>query len=303
MNSDHFFAIGSTHKVCQDYALSGNYKGFYYAIVSDGCSSSPDSDFGSRILVKILEKNIKDSIDWKSNNILSIKDYIYHDRQKIFEYIIEYLKIKDDLELNSVSLDATLLYIISDGKNSIICVWGDGAFLIKYKNNYMKFVNIKYPSGYPFYINYHKDNSRLDEFISQSKVRQTDIHIEYPHLDKFITMDRIETEMNINNDRNDSTLYPIQYTIPNTGEGITENIDIESVSIISDGINSFYQTNTNDTSIVAKDLSSIDIVKKMLSYKNFNGQFVQRRMQAFQKDCKKNNIEHQDDLSVATICF
>ena len=49
--TDAFFSIGKTHMVCQDYARSGTTRaGHPYAIVCDGCSSSPDTDLGSRFL-------------------------------------------------------------------------------------------------------------------------------------------------------------------------------------------------------------------------------------------------------------
>ena len=56
--TDHLFWAGDSHKVNQDYCLSGSKSGLHYAIVSDGCSSSPDTDFGSRILAKAAENNI-----------------------------------------------------------------------------------------------------------------------------------------------------------------------------------------------------------------------------------------------------
>jgi len=48
MIADHHFCIGKTHKVCEDYATSGiTEDGVTYAIASDGCSSSKDTDFGA----------------------------------------------------------------------------------------------------------------------------------------------------------------------------------------------------------------------------------------------------------------
>ena len=58
MNADHHFWMGKTHNVCEDYAMSGTSGGVSYAIVSDGCSSSPDTDFGARILARAALKHI-----------------------------------------------------------------------------------------------------------------------------------------------------------------------------------------------------------------------------------------------------
>ncbi len=62
MNSDWFLRTGSTHKMCEDYALTndrfnpgnptapGPIIGTPFAILADGCSSSPHTDFGARLL-------------------------------------------------------------------------------------------------------------------------------------------------------------------------------------------------------------------------------------------------------------
>jgi hypothetical protein len=47
-NADSYFSIGSTHRVCQDYAA--HKAGF--AVLSDGCSSAPDTDIGARLLCR-----------------------------------------------------------------------------------------------------------------------------------------------------------------------------------------------------------------------------------------------------------
>ena len=58
MNANCAINIGSTHALCQDYALARNDGP--YVILSDGCSSSPDTDVGSRLLVKASEKIFKE---------------------------------------------------------------------------------------------------------------------------------------------------------------------------------------------------------------------------------------------------
>lgn len=50
MHADAHFERGRTHAVCQDYALAGHDDRGAWALVCDGCSSSPDSDVGARLL-------------------------------------------------------------------------------------------------------------------------------------------------------------------------------------------------------------------------------------------------------------
>lgn len=56
MQSDAFYTIGRGHSVCQDYARAGTMGAGdaphgAFGLVSDGCSSSADSDVGARLLV------------------------------------------------------------------------------------------------------------------------------------------------------------------------------------------------------------------------------------------------------------
>lgn len=56
LSADCFFALGSSHRVCQDYAVASPQGD--YVILSDGCSSVPDTDIGARLLVKAAQAYI-----------------------------------------------------------------------------------------------------------------------------------------------------------------------------------------------------------------------------------------------------
>jgi len=45
------------------------------------------------------------------------------------------------------------------------------------------------------------------------------------------------------------------------------------------------------------------VLKELGAYKNFKGQFVERRMKKMRKDFQKEGIDHYDDISVAAICM
>ena len=70
MNADSVFNIGATHAVCQDYVIArsgettfGSPNAGPYIILSDGCSSSPDTDMGARLLVKAMDQTLIRSPD------------------------------------------------------------------------------------------------------------------------------------------------------------------------------------------------------------------------------------------------
>ena len=48
-------------------------------------------------------------------------------------------------------------------------------------------------------------------------------------------------------------------------------------------------------------MSYIEILKDLLTFKNFNTHFVQRRMNKFRKNCAKKNWANGDDFSLAVI--
>src|SRR5215208_7219869 len=58
MNANSVFNIGATHAVCQDYVIARSRAphGGPYVVMSDGCSSSPDTDVGARLLVKAIDQ-------------------------------------------------------------------------------------------------------------------------------------------------------------------------------------------------------------------------------------------------------
>lgn len=116
MSTDKFFTIGKTHNVCQDYALSGEHNGISYAIVSDGCSSSPDTDFGARFLAKSCEQQILRGHNFNGERI-----------------IYEASGIARQIGLPETCLDATLICAIKDNNDAIkIYMHGDGVILGKY---------------------------------------------------------------------------------------------------------------------------------------------------------------------------
>ena len=58
MTTESIFEQGSTHEVCEDYAIQGGG----YTILADGCSNGGgpriDTDWGSRILCKAAEEHL-----------------------------------------------------------------------------------------------------------------------------------------------------------------------------------------------------------------------------------------------------
>ncbi|HET7288033.1 MAG TPA: protein phosphatase 2C domain-containing protein, partial [Pyrinomonadaceae bacterium] len=150
MNADSTINIGSTHPVCQDYVISR--KG--YVILSDGCSSSPDTDIGSRLLVKALEQLLKKPAE--------IED-LHNDAARVA------LAWANMIGLPPESVDATLMSIHVTGDDVVIACSGDGVIVLESRTGDLDVYVISSPSGYPFYPSYVHQPNRLAELVENDR--------------------------------------------------------------------------------------------------------------------------------------
>lgn len=263
MNTDCTFQIGSEHQCCEDYAISSIFGNLAYAIVCDGCSASPDVDFGARVLAmsakKILLKMMDEGDMHEPPNLFGACSIIAANR--IFE-IFPYL--------HSQALDATLNAAwVYDNKLTAV-MYGDGIFIHKKKDDYDAYL-VQLENGAPDYLSYMLDKDRMREYermcpnnkVTYKKTRITDI------------------SSSLSNPFNP---FIIQCPV--------EKGDI--IAVISDGMNSF--RNQDDSSI-----AWYDIINEFTGFKSMEGEFVQRRLNAFKRKCLKESIHHYDDISIAAI--
>lgn len=278
MNTDCAFYIGTTHEVCQDYALAGKNS----IAVSDGCSGSPRSDIGSRVL----------SIT--AMNKMTELDSLYGFDEK--ECILLARPAIKMLNIPNECLDATLLsaIIYEDALQAMCC--GDGVIAIKTKIGNMILIDSAYVDSFPFYMNYLYDATgrykNWKENYNNRKITQTVISSS----GDIISNTEVLQSSRIHDDIGLIRVLDNKIVIE-----ISAFDSVEYLAIMSDGVHSFYETVTTDTSRCNKPLSYIDIAKDLLSFKNFNTSFVQRRINKFRKNCTKKNWGNRDDLSLAVI--
>lgn len=279
MNADCYYEIGHSHTNCQDYALTGNVNdNLTYALISDGCSSSEDVDVGARILVHAAKEYL----------LTAYKEHFELPQIQASDLalpiIVTAARHVRDLMLSLVSLDCTLLIILSDGRKVNAFIYGDGGFLIKKKNGSSSIYHyVNFPSGAPYYLSY-----------LLSPVRQERYFKEFGQ-DAIIKRECIENGVTITSSI-DTRIDDFQklYNMAS----FCEEWDFEWIAATSDGINSF-QENNDDGSIV--NVEKGKMVQAFSDYKNFKGKFVERRMRRISKDCQKESITHYDDISCATI--
>lgn len=154
INTDAIFYMGDKHKVCQDYSIVGECNGIPYLIVSDGCSSSPNTDVGARILAHCAMANL---IPFFTAGYQQFGSATIRDADNICRR----------LGLDTFVLDATLLvaFQMQDG-NFKIYVYGDGVIMTR--SELGDDIDIfEFTSGAPYYLSYWLDKQRNLKYNDQ----------------------------------------------------------------------------------------------------------------------------------------
>ena len=155
MNIDAAFVIGDTHTVCQDYASSLVVEDRAYLIVSDGCSSSPHTDIGARILVRQI--------------ITCLNKGMRLQRGLLFEGLKRARGLLDQMQLPREALDCTLLVAECDSEEIRVLAVGDGVIAYDPHDGELSGVEIINPSQAPGYLNYWGDEERLRHYLQQDQ--------------------------------------------------------------------------------------------------------------------------------------
>ncbi len=276
ISADSLYIQGSSHTVCQDYTRTGSDNEiFSYGILSDGCSGSPDTDIGARFLVLETEK------------ILQNKKCIRHED---FCQVVSGAKYRgtDVFNISPLALDATLytIYVNLNHKVAYFRTSGDGLVLARKRGTQIYDVRRKhFPNGAPWYLSYSLNEGRFLRLMDEGLLLQCD------ELSLNQTTRTYETECY----RTLAVDADTRNSFSVTGGEFFELEKYDLFLIVSDGIESFVQAETK-TSIPYQE-----ILYELLDFKNFNGEFLARRLRKILKDFQKKHWTHEDDLSVAAI--
>lgn len=274
MNSDSHFQIGHSHRVCEDYALSGITKdGGYYAIVADGCSQSKEhnsnakTDVGARILAHCAVSVINEVFGYVMPSTKHIHRIIGGLTIKRAQRIIR------DLGLPQASLDATLIVAVSllHG-NPLVLFYGDGTVVFE-KDGLETQHSISYPSGAPYYLSYLLDDDRRKGYF-----------------DKFGDVYKIEKHELTNKLTAETTCE--EFSIKEDEVLFFEEAD--TVTITSDGLETFEYLRATDEPLPSE-------IAEVTTFATTNGEYVKRNMLWLASRNAKRGIGHQDDFSMASI--
>ena len=273
VNTDSAFWIGKTHRVCQDYVLAAHGQEEACIILADGCSSSPDTDIGVRLLVKSAERLLPavpvaedDRAAWEA----------YHARA--VHHAADYTR---RLDLSDACLDATLLTIkMADGAFVAGC-YGDGVVALGRRDGRIEVYTISFAASYPQYPSYLLDGARRQRWEAQPGNAKC--------VEKWVLGGVGEREAEARPSQGAVELF--------TGS----TADYRFVAVLSDGVQSFGQIERTDTTRTTLPLAAADVLVQLLAFKGGRGQFVQRRVQAFQKACQGHGWHHADDMSLGVV--
>jgi len=277
MHSDSFFTIGSTHRVCQDYAMSGRTRwGKSFAILSDGCSGSPNTDFGSRFLTRAAY--------WALNQFNnSFPSGSLHITASAFAS-----QMASSCNIEFECLDATLLMAVEGTSGEKEGVWalvfGDGVVAARHRHSHkITLYAIEFPHGYPAYVSYLLDLERLKGYVKHTQGQPALLHhyreglAEAPSPLPFFDLSSKE------------------WSIPFTCFFPSDEYDV--MALFSDGIESFNCAEKD----AQTELGLADLVGEFLSFKGHAGEFVVRRAKKAISKLKELGYSHTDDFSMAAI--
>ena len=285
MNADSAFQIGSAHAVCQDYAAVGDCVAAAptdavagaprrpYAVLSDGCSSSPDTDVGARLLVKAAERLLRTSGGPPACDLPGL----HAEAARLA------LAWAEMLGLGPQSVDATLLTAHLRGGELVVGCSGDGVVCFRTTDGALDAYSIAYPAGYPVYAAYTHQPSRLRALADAGHAR------------KEVTRLRAASA--------EESLRPTRVS---EGDAVTEVFAVAAdryrfAALFSDGVHSFFRAGGADDASRGGAVPFETVLPELVSFRNTRGAFVGRRVKGFLKDCGRRGWRHADDLSLAAL--
>lgn len=277
-HADHYFAIGSTHEVCNDYALSGASP-LPFAILSDGCSSSPDTDVGARLLAQAAQTTLIDQ---------PALDYTSMGKAIAFKAVA----LAQIMRLPLSALDATLLLAYRIDDEIIVRAYGDGAVLVQQAGKVIAFNRIEYEDNLPYYLSYEVDPIRRAEFVRLTAPYAGQVkrlsRAEPPPADASALHDGVAGQWRVPKIEEHQPFDEPSHWRYRAANGL-------AVTLFSDGIASFADTHAQ------RLLSEHDVAQTLGGFKNVNGRFLARRVKRGLRDYAKDGFVPGDDISAASL--
>lgn len=288
-HADGAFRMGRTHLVCQDYVAVAAGE-FPCVLLADGCSSSPDTDIGARLLTRsalpltiCLPEALPAADNGSADAALGWQQALdaYH-RQAVADA----RRYAEGLRLWDMALDVTLLTLVARQERWFAALFGDGVLAALNRNGCLEVTVVSYLGGYPYYPNYLADAARERALLQhKDNLRKVEVF----QLDREGGVIEQSCEVGLAN-----------APCPSVSGQVSE---YAWAAVLSDGVHSFTKLGEPGTGCANIPVPLPDMLRELLAFKTMGGQFAQRRMQRFQQQCAARGWQHHDDISMGVICF
>lgn len=276
MGADFCFRMGANHTICQDYAASGTgVNGHPYALVSDGCSGSAFTDYGSRFLVQAARLHLT-TPHFSVNVPLDSLEHGY--------LLSDARLMAQAAGLPRQCLDATLIRAMVMGDEIWVHHSGDGVIAARKRDTgAIEFVSTHFGENMPYYLSYRLDPNEERKYIERAKTwSQTLGRRVGGSLDRAVFW-QSDTESD----------KPLNRHIL-VGE-LRYGPEYDLVLIMTDGAESF-QTLGGDP------IALTHVLDQLFDIKSYEGAFITRRCNRFLgRFCTEQGWKHTDDIAVAGI--
>ena len=294
MYADSYFAIGSSHKICEDYALAGTVEVAesyargqerFFAAVADGCSSSRHTDIGARFLCLGAQEALRLSPPYEFNE----------------HAVLPHACAMMGRILPQECLDSTLLLVYTTSRFINVAASGDGVIVARHRDGTIHTQEIEFNHNAPAYLSYQMDQKRLEAYTTgqlNTGVLEGGCGVRTM---KFMLYDgRMGAgvpDPEMDDRRLDSRVTRDPETFWHIERFNRSHFDM--VAVLSDGVHSFQKKN------VLGQLENIplqEVLQQLMKLKSVRGEFVTRRCKRFlSKYCAEHGWSHYDDFSMAAV--
>ncbi|MBL8251059.1 MAG: protein phosphatase 2C domain-containing protein [Candidatus Competibacter sp.] len=264
---DAYYLIGKLHAYCQDYVIQG-WKPFPHVILCDGCSSSPNSDVGARVLALNARMELPRFARIPREGA-GLADQHWALGREIIRRAAGQVQ---QLALNPEALDATLLVAWCDGATVRMHCYGDGCIVTRDAGDELAVIEVEYAENAPYYLTYLLEAERhalYEEAIGQTEAAQ------------IIRHSSESGDVSIRQQRFDA---PAAFSF--------DLAAFPTVAVATDGLSCFLNAETSQR------IAALEVAQALLNFGGAREAFVAKRMQSALVEFGQRLVFNLDDLSL-----
>lgn len=264
---DSYYTIGKVHWYCQDYVCQG-WQPFPHVILADGCSASPNSDVGARLLVLNARQELARYAQIPRDGP-ELATQHWDLGRRIIQRAARQAR---ELNLNPEVLDATLLVAWCDGATVYVHLYGDGCIATRRADGELTVIEVEYAENAPYYLSYLLEPDRqvlYQEAVGNPESAQT-IHCRSQAADVSSRQERFDT--------------PVAFSF--------DLATFPTVAVATDGLHSFISAETGQR------VELLEVAQAMFDFGDLQGTFVMDRLQNTLIEFGNRLLFNLDDLSV-----